>query len=183
VRGPSWQLGGSTAEQKIKLSLTSEVKRSGSSCLKISGRYANWHGASIDIAKYTKEGLKNYEVMVWVKVPNGAPSCKVYLSLETNSQLGGVVFPYYEQFKDYSQELGILSKYRLPVNGEHEPGIAEWETAYPEGHVTDDGWVLLHGKVTINRAEHFRAFVYIETNNQGANNDIYIDDFVLLRGS
>jgi hypothetical protein len=181
VRGPAWQEKGDT-DHGIKLSLTTETKHSGNSCLKISGRYANWHGASVNVAKYVKESIRNYEAMVWVKVPDGAPSCKIYLSLETNSQLGGVVFPYYEQFEDFDPRASILSKYRLPVNGEHDPNEADWETAYPENHATDDGWVLLHGKVQINRAEHFRAFIYIESNNQGANNDIYIDDFVLMRG-
>jgi hypothetical protein len=184
ARGPAWQQeDGDDGSGKIKLSLTSETKHSGNSCLKISGRYENWHGASINIANYVKESIKNYEAMVWVKVPEGAPSCKVFLSLETNSQLGGVVFPYYEQFADFNQELGILSKYRFPLHGAHDPACAEWEVAYPEGHTTGDGWVLLRGKVQINRAEHFRAYVYIETNNQGACNDIYIDDFVLMKGS
>ncbi|MCL2697866.1 MAG: carbohydrate binding domain-containing protein [Oscillospiraceae bacterium] len=174
--------GPADESMKVKLSVDTEIKHSGTGCLKITGRSESWHGASLNIAKYIREGLRDYEVMVWVKVPDGAPSCKVQLSLETNSMLGGVVFPYYEQFGDFDPESSILSKYRLPVNGGHGKHEA-WEIAYPQGHVTADGWVLLHGKVKINRAEHFRAFVYLETNAQGKDNDIYVDDFVLLKGS
>jgi hypothetical protein len=180
VRGPGWQQG---QENAINLSLTSETKRSGASCLKVSGRYANWHGATLNIAKYVKESLMNYEVMVWVKLPDDAVSSKVYLSLETNSKLGGVVFPHYEQFQDFDPGRGVLSKYRLPVNGDHGDDYERWEVAYPKENLTSDGWVLLHGKVKINRSEHFRAYVYIETDEQGKNNDIYIDDFILLRGT
>jgi hypothetical protein len=175
-----WQSRGT---EQVKVSLTSEEKHSGNSCLKITGRNENWHGASVDISKYISDGQNTYEAMVWVKLPDNADSSKVYLSLEVNSKIGGVVFPYYEQWDDYNGEEGILSKYRLPVGGTHDSNNAVWETAYPKGYVTDDGWVLLHGKVKINHAEHFRAYVYIETNPQGSNNDIYIDDFVLLRGS
>jgi len=167
----------------IELSLTSETRHSGSSCLKITGRDEGWQGASLDITKYMGDGLRHYEAMVWVKVPDDTPSCRVCLSLEVNSRIGSVVFPYYDHWDDYDGVNRALSKYRLPVNGKHDKNIEEWETAYPDGYVTKDGWVLLHGKVKINHAEHFRAYVYIETNNQGANSDIYIDDFVLLRGA
>jgi len=167
---------------KMSLSLTSKTKRSGNNCLKISGRGEAWHGASLDITKYIKEGIRHYEAMAWVKVPDDAASCKVYLSLETNSKMGGVVFPYYTQWADFDDENGILSKYRLPVGGIHGE-YAEWETTYPKGYVTSDGWVLLRGKIEINHAEHFRAFVYIETNDQGKNNDVYVDDFVLMKGT
>jgi len=182
IRGPGWRKEGDDSGKGIALSLDTDIKHSGASSLKITGRFESWQGATLNIADYIKESIKDYEAMVWVKIPDNAPSCKVCLSLETNSKLGGVVFPYYEQFADFDQKNSVLSKYRLPVNGDHGEYDA-WETAYPKGHTTDDGWVLLHGKVKINRAEYFKAYVYIETNNQGANNDIYIDDFVLLRGS
>jgi hypothetical protein len=181
ARGPTGQ-DVKEGSPKVEISLTSETKHSGSSCLKVTGRHMAWHGARLDIAKYTREGLRDYEAMVWVKVPDDAPSCKVSLSLETNSQLGGVVFPFYEQWNDYSGDNMHLSKFRLPVGGIHADA-EEWEINYPPDGVTDDGWVLLHGKIRINRAEHFRSFVYIETNNQGMNSDIYIDDFILLKGS
>lgn len=179
-----WMVRGAAAEtvaKNVKLSLSTDVKRSGNSSLRISGRYESWHGPCLDIAAHVREGLQNYEAMAWVKVPDDSPSCKIYLSLETNSMLAGVVFPYYEHFEDFNAKESMLSKYRLPVGIDH--GVyEEWETAYPEGYTTADGWVLLRGRVKINRAEYFRSVVYIETNGQGKNSDIYIDDFILMRG-
>jgi hypothetical protein len=162
---------------ETKISITTEERHSGSQCMKIEGRQRGWNGASLDITKYLKERIQNYEIMVWVKLREDAKSCRVHLSIATLEMLCGVEVPMFNHIEDYGQEQGILTKYRLPV-GTAEKG--SWDANYPEGYATDDGWVLLRGKINIRKADYSQVYIYIETNGDLCENVLYVDDFVLL---
>jgi hypothetical protein len=165
---------------EVTAELSGEEKHSGSRSLKIAGRKMNWNGATIDITEYLKPEEYHYEAMVWVKYGEPCTPQRVYLSIETHSSVNGMDFPYFGAWDDYAGHRGILSKYKLPVGC----GPDFWDTRYPRGYTTADGWLLLRGKLEIRVAQHERVLVYIETGEDEENsNDIYIDDFVLLRGT
>lgn len=170
-------------KHEVKVELTAEEAHSGSRCMKISGRLENWNGAEIDITKYLRENKEDYEAMVWVKLREDAVPCMVNLSFQTNSRVADIDFPEFSYFGNISEaNPSILSHYRLPV-GTPAPENEEWQINYPPGYVTDDGWVLLRGKVKVNVRNYEKVFVYIETSvAESHNQDIYVDDFVLLKG-
>jgi len=160
--------------------LTDEEKHSGNRCLKVSGRQMNWNGATIDITPYLKKDIFEYEAMVWVKFGEPVIPQRIFLCIETHSFVGGVDFPYFGEWDDYAGNRGILSKYKLPVGC----GPDYWDTRYPQRYTTEDGWLLLRGKLEIRVAHHERVLVYIQTGRDELNtNIIYIDDFVLLKGT
>ena len=165
----------------VKIELTDEEKHRGNKCMKISGRQEGWNGATLNITPYLKENILNYEAMIWIKLRDKSSPCKVRLSLETNSMFGGVLFPCFGQWDDFCNERGILSKYRLPLSASGTDGDT-WDTKYPAGYTTDDGWILLRGKAEIRKSQYISVFAYIETDGETNTNDIYADDFVLLKG-
>jgi hypothetical protein len=168
---------------QVSVELSDEEKRSGTKCMKISGRRYGWNGATLNIIDYLQEDVLRYEAMAWVKIPETSEPCRVHLSLETNERLsGGGIFPHFGQWDDYCDYLNILSKYRMPVGAPADERTETWEVAYPPGYKTDDGWVLLRGKAEINKTQHETVFAYIETNGEYNTSDIYVDDFVLLIG-
>jgi hypothetical protein len=167
----------------ISVELSNEEKHGGSRCMKISGRRYGWNGATLNIIDYLRDDIFKYEAMVWVKIPADSKPCRVHLSLETNEKLtGGGALPHFGQWDDYCDYRNILSKYRLPVCALHDAGTESWETNYPQGYTTKDGWVLLRGRAEITKAHNLSVFAYIETNGDNNTSDIYVDDFVLLIG-
>jgi len=165
---------------EVKAELSDEQKHSGTRSLKVSGRQMNWNGATIDVTSYLKPDEYHYEAMAWVKYGEPCTPQQIFLSIETHSFVGGMDFPYFGVWDDFCGHRGILSKYKLPVGC----GPDFWDTRYPVNYTTPDGWLLLRGKLEIRVAQHERVLVYIETGEDELNaNDIYIDDFVLLRGT
>ncbi|MCL2018250.1 MAG: carbohydrate binding domain-containing protein [Oscillospiraceae bacterium] len=135
---------------EVRVELTDEEYHSGKSCMKISGRTRSWNGASLDITNYLKHNVKNYVAMVWVKMRNDAAPSRVHLSLETNVKLAGVDFPVQSWWDDYNPERNLLSKFKLPTSIV-TPESTGWDIRYPPNHVNKDGWVLLRGKININK--------------------------------
>jgi hypothetical protein len=163
----------------VVVEISDEAKRTGIGCMKISGRRMNWNGATLEVTQYLSQNIHDYEVQAWVKFGEPAVSQRIILSLETHSMLAGVDFPHFDAMEDYSGNVGILSKYKLPVGS----GEDAWDTRYPENYTTPDGWVLLRGKINIRPAHHARVLIYFETAEDELNsNIIYVDDFVLLKG-
>ncbi|MCL2637635.1 MAG: carbohydrate binding domain-containing protein [Oscillospiraceae bacterium] len=167
---------------EVRVEVSDEQKRSGSKCMKISGRRMNWNGATLEITSYLKQNIYDYEVQAWVKFGELNTDCKpqrLTLTLETHATIGGVDFPHFDTMEDYCGNVGILSKYWLPVGSKPE----DWDSRYPNNYTTYDGWVLLRGKINIRPAHHTRVLIYFETGEDELNsNVIYVDDFVLLRG-
>ncbi|MCL1823670.1 MAG: carbohydrate binding domain-containing protein [Oscillospiraceae bacterium] len=173
------------SKYSITVETTAEEKHSGTKCMKISGRQFGWNGATINIIDFLRTDTLKYEAMVWVKIPDNAKPCRVHLSLETNEKMSsGDIFPHFGQWNDYCDYRNILSKYRLPLNAPADESAEPWETDYPKGYTTEDGWILLRGKAEIDKRLYTSVFTYIETNGDGDANtsDIYVDDFVLLIG-
>jgi hypothetical protein len=169
----------------VKVELAGNERHSGEKCMKVSGRKNHWNGAILDITKYISEGIKKYEALVWVKLPESPDSCRVHLSLQTISKLGGIDFPDYRMWDNYSSDTYRLSRFRMPVSAADNPlkdTPGHWDIRYPEGYYTDDGWVLLHGVIEIIRSHHDSIYVYIETTEGEVADIIYADDFVLLTG-
>jgi hypothetical protein len=163
----------------VVVELSDEEKLSGSRSMKISGRKMNWNGATLEITSYLTQGITDYEVMAWVKFGEPATAQRLILTLETHSTLGGVDFPHFHVMDDYCGSIGILSKYKLPVGCDGD----DWDTRYPKGYTTTDGWVLLRGRINTEPSHHNRVLVYFETGEDEYNsNVIYVDSFVLLRG-
>ncbi|MCL2019326.1 MAG: carbohydrate binding domain-containing protein [Oscillospiraceae bacterium] len=171
---------------KVVVEKTDEEAHSGSHCMKVYGRRESWNGAALDITKYLKPGVFNYEVMVWVKLRPDANPARIRIMSEMYEVGCSIDFPNFEVFDDYCDYRGVLSKFRLPVGS----GEDDWDTRYPPNYATSDGWVLLRGKKEINASRYSAVMVYLETykeTNSEENtdvdvNDIYIDDFVLLTG-
>jgi hypothetical protein len=171
---------------EVKAELTDKEFRFGSHCMAVTGRQVSWNGASLDVTKYLKPDIHKYEVMVWVKLPASAKPCRVRIMSETRSRLGEMEIPYFTSLNDYCEHRGVLSKYKLPVGC----GPDDWDTRYPPNHSTETGWVLLRGTQEIRVKQNESVFIYIETNNEENTelneevdlNDIYIDDFVFLKG-
>jgi hypothetical protein len=167
---------------KVQVEVSGEEKRSGSKCMKISGRKMNWNGATLEITSYLKQDIHEYEVQAWAKFGELYSNCtpqRLILTLETHATIGGVDFPHFEPVVDYCGKSGILSKYWLPVGSKQD----DWDCRYPEDYTTPDGWVLLRGKINIRPAHHTRVLVYFETGEEEFNsNVIYVDEFALLRG-
>jgi len=174
---------------EVRVELCGEEAHSGSKCMKISGRTRAWNGAYLNITKLIKDNIKNYEAMVWVKLRNDAEPSRIHLSLETTVKMAGVDFPEQCWWEDYNPELNMLSKFRLPTSTATTEA-AGWDVQYPQGYATEDGWVLLRGKINIHKSHFDSIYAFIETSGPqgeseygGANiNDIYIDDFILLTG-
>jgi len=164
----------------VRVELSGEEKLSGSACMKISGRRMNWNGATLEVTSYLKQDVYDYEVQAWVKFGKSAVPQRLTLTLETHATIGGVDFPHFDTMDDFCGDVGILSKYWLPVGSKHD----DWDTRYPENYTTPDGWILLRGKINIRPAHHTRVLIYFETGEDEYNsNVIYVDDFVLLRGT
>jgi len=167
----------------IVTELTGEEAHSGKQCMKVSGRIKSWNGAILDITDYIRNDITEYESMVWVKLRDDADPCMINLSLQLVSKISGIDFPEYRLWEDYTNfSPYILSNYRLPVSAAGS-AAEKWEVNYQEGYSTDDGWVLLRGKTSIQKSDYESVSVYIETSNGKTNTqEIYIDDFVLLIG-
>jgi hypothetical protein len=187
-----WKVRGSKKHQEslgkhtVTIALSSDESHSGSSSLFISGRRSGWNGVAIDVTKYIKESVLDYECQVWIKLKPEAKSCIVHLSMEVISILGGVLIPKYYYMDDYSREDGILSKYRLPVGTFDADDVTKPANDYPHNpkNITDENnWVLLQSKLHVRKCNINSVIIYIETDEDGAENDIYIDDFVLLTDS
>jgi len=170
-------------KHEVKVELTAEEACSEKQCMKISGRIEHWNGAEIDITEYLHEGIADYEAMAWVKLREDAAPCLVNLSLQCHSRIGNIDFPefkFWENINDVNPS--ILSNYRLPV-GTPPFQSEEWQTNYPPGYVTENGWVLLRGKAKIDVKQLEYVYFFIETANGKTEDQIlYIDDFVLLKG-
>jgi len=162
---------------EVILELTSDEKYSGEECLKVNGRKYGWNGAMLDITKHLNDNIFFYEVAVWVKIPEDAPSCRVCISLEANTVFAGVPFQSFHYWYDYDSEKSLLSKFRLPL-GTGDPD--EWDTQYPDGYTTPDGWVLLRGLAEIYKTHFDSVCVYIETSEDDCNSPLYVDNFMLL---
>jgi hypothetical protein len=52
----------------------------------------------------------------------------------------------------------------------------------PKNITTENNWVLLRSKLQVRKSNIHSVLIYIETDDEGGENDIYIDDFVLLSG-
>jgi len=174
------------SKYRVRAELSDEEAHTGKQCLKVSGRTKHWNGATINITDYLLDGEREYEAAVWVKIPEGCTSCRVQLSLQAISVLMGTDFPHYTMWDDYSSNGYKLSKFRLPTSAANVAWIDQpghWDLRYPKDRVTDDGWVLLHGRLTIDKNRYKSFHIYIETTESSAGDqDIYIDDFVLLIG-
>jgi len=174
---------------EVRVELSDEEAHGGKKCMKISGRTRAWNGAYLNITKLIKENIKNYEAMVWVKLRDNAEPSRIHLSLETTVKMAGVDFPEQCWWEDYDVKSNFLSKFKLPTCIAAS-GSADWDVQYPQGYATNDGWVLLRGKINIHKSHFDSIYAFIETSGPqgeseygGANtNDIYIDDFVLLIG-
>jgi hypothetical protein len=169
----------------VKVELTDEEAHSGKQCMKISGREKSWNGAILDITKYICDGIQKYEALIWVKLPESTDSCRIHLSLQTISKIGGIDFPDYNMWDDYSSDGYLLSKFRLPVSAANTPLIntpGHWDLRYPKGYSTADGWVLLRGITSIKKRHYDSVHVYIETTEGAIVRCIYADDFMLLKG-
>jgi hypothetical protein len=170
---------------EVTASLTEDESYSGHSSLLVSGRIRGWNGVVLDATKYLKESVVDYECRVWVKLKPDAASCIVHLSMEIISSIGGTLIPKFFFMDDYSAEHGVLSKYRLPVGTFDDDDINKPANDYPHNpkNVTaKDGWVLLQSKLHVRKSNVHSVLIYIETDDPGGENDIYIDDFVLLSG-
>lgn len=168
---------------EVKVEVTDEEAKTGKHSMKISGRYRDWNGASLDITDYMKETLYDYEVLAWVKLRDDASLCTVHVSFQAESRIANIDFPEYKYWDNYNDsDPAVLSKYLLPVSKAQElPN--ERRALYPAGYVTDDGWVLLRGKAKIHKSHFECVSVYIETSGEGIHNqDIYVDEFILLSG-
>jgi hypothetical protein len=169
-------------QYEVELEVTTSEKHSGTQCMRIHGRQRGWNGAALYITNYLKENIFDYEIMVWVKLRDDAKTCRVFLSIATLEVLCGVSIPMFDHVEDYERNRGILTKFRLPVGTVDENDPKKWDIKYPDGYATDDGWVLLRGKINIRKSNFSQVYIYIETDDDGETNDIYIDDFVLLTG-
>ena len=169
---------------KVATEISTEESHSGTQCMRIYDRRFNWNGAYLDVTNILRDDMTAYEVMVWVKLRPDASSCRVRVMLEAVDSISTVQFPTFIEVEDFCQERGILSKFRLPVGS----GDDDWDTRYPKGY-EENGWVLLRGKFNIRISQYANAYLYIETtreenssnNEEEDTNDIYVDDFVLLR--
>lgn len=170
-------------QYSIKLEITTEEAHSGSKCLKVSNRHNHWNGPVLDITKYIKPDVLDYEVMVWVKIPDNFGSCLVRASYQTSDKLVGD-FPDYHVWEDYyTEDFSVLSNYWFPVGRTDIPENYEWALNYPKEYVSEDNWVLLRGKAKIDIKKLEYVYFFIETaDGKEENQDIYIDDFVLLTG-
>jgi hypothetical protein len=162
---------------EVFIETTSEEKYSGNQCLKVTGRKYGWNGARLDITKYLRDNIRFYEVAVWVKIPSDAPSCRVCVSLEANTVFAGVPFQKFHYWHDFDPEQSILSKFRAPV-GTGDP--KEWDTQYPHGYTTGDGWILLRGMAEIYKTHFDSICAYIETDDANSSIPLYVDNFMLL---
>ncbi|MCL2109090.1 MAG: carbohydrate binding domain-containing protein [Oscillospiraceae bacterium] len=167
---------------EVIVETTMEEARSPSSSLKVSGRFQSWNGATIDITDILDPNILVYEVLAWVKVPadTDLPPGRVNISMQTNvfDTAAGQEIESYDWLSDYESESGLLSKYLLPVGSPEVPG-EEYLTNYPEGYVTDDGWVLLRGLTPLIFLDEVdKIQIYIENSSSKA--DFYIDSFWVL---
>jgi hypothetical protein len=150
----------------VTAELTKDECRVGASSLHISGRLRGWNGMFIDVTKYIKDSVLDYECRVWAKMKPDAAPCSLHLSMETRKNIGGVLIPEFSYLDDYAAEDGIFSRC-------HDMPLVDTK---------DDGWVLLRGKFNLRKSNFHSVLIYIETTDEGGGNDIYLDDFVLLSG-
>ncbi|MCL2108289.1 MAG: carbohydrate binding domain-containing protein [Oscillospiraceae bacterium] len=167
----------------VGVELTEDTPHSGSRCLKVFGRNEDWNGAVLDITDYTDDKIISYEVLVWVRLESDAEPCMLHLSLQTLSKIANIDFPEYRRLDDYTKSAPfILANYRLPTTAAASAD-EQWKVNYQPGYSTEDGWVLLRGKMKLRKSHYDKIFLYIETSEGKINTqDLFIDDFVLLEG-
>ncbi|MCL1822655.1 MAG: dockerin type I domain-containing protein [Oscillospiraceae bacterium] len=170
-------------EYEANVELTKEESHSGKQSLKVSDRKNYWQGTVIDITDYLRDDVLEYEVMVWVKVPEGANPTIIRLSYQIVEIIDGIESNLYGTWDDYDYENDKLSKYRLPASL-YDPESEDWAVRYHEDYFSDDGWVLLHGEMWFFAPFYKKVYVHFDTSHNFDNiyDDYYIDDFVLLRG-